>query len=59
MSRARRIIRKLNEIIQKSGSQWVLKSHKGKNLGKFDTKQDAKDREKQINYFKYLDKKGK
>jgi hypothetical protein len=59
MSRARRIIKKLNEIIQKSGSQWVLKSHKGKILGTFDTEKDAKDREKQINYFKYLDKKGK
>ena len=45
----------LQEIIQKKGSQWVLKSKKsGKVLGKFPSKKKALKREKQIQYFKHI-----
>ena len=47
-------------MIIKQGSKFVLKSKDGsKVLGKFDTKEQALKREKQINFFKHLDKRKK
>lgn len=43
-------------IIRKEGGKYILYSHKGKKLGTFSSEEEAKKREKQINYFKYLDK---
>lgn len=44
-------------MIVKKGSLWILYSKDGmKVLGKFKTKEEAKKREKQINYFKHLNK---
>ena len=44
-------------MIIKQGSKFVLKSRDGsKTLGTFDTKEQAVKREKQINFFKHLDK---
>lgn len=42
----------VDETIVKTGSQYELKSHTGKNLGKYPTKAGAEKREKQVNYFK-------
>lgn len=40
-------------MIKKTKSGYVLKSHTGKKtLGKFDSKEEALKRERQINYFK-------
>lgn len=55
----------LEEIIVKVGGKYCLKSKKKdkkgnrKNLGCYDSKSGAEKREKQVNYFKYLDKKEK
>ena len=47
-------------MIIKQGSKFVLKSKDGsKTLGTFDTKEQAVKRVKQINFFKYLDKRKK
>ena len=47
-------------MIIKQGSKFVLKNKDGsKTLGTFDTKEQAMKREKQINFFKYLDKRKK
>ena len=47
-------------MIIKQGSKFVLKSKDGsKTLGTFDTREKAMKREKQINFFKYLDKRKK
>tara|TARA_R100001510_G_scaffold33796_1_gene30242 strand:- start:192 stop:338 length:147 start_codon:yes stop_codon:yes gene_type:complete len=47
-------------MIIKQGSKFVLKSKDGsKTLGTFDTKEQAMKREKQINFFKHLDKRKK
>ena len=47
-------------MIVKQGSKFVLKSKDGsKTLGTFDTKEQAVKREKQINFFKHLDKRKK
>jgi 5-methylcytosine-specific restriction endonuclease McrA len=43
-------------IIKKEGSKWGLYSHTGKHLGTFDSEEEAKKREKQVNWFKYQDK---
>ena len=44
-------------MIIKQGSKFVLKSRDGsKTLGTFDTKEQAVKREKQINFFKHLDR---
>ena len=44
----------MDETIVKVGSQYELKSHTGKNLGKYPTKAGAKKREQQVNYFKHV-----
>lgn len=41
-----------NAIIRHEGSKWNLYSHKGKKLGSFDSKEDAKKREREIQFFK-------
>jgi hypothetical protein len=47
-------------MIIKQGSKFVVKSRDGsKTLGTFDTKEQAVKREKQINFFKHLDKRKK
>ena len=47
-------------MIIKQGSKFVLKSRDGsKTLGTFDTMEQAVKREKQINFFKHLDKRKK
>ena len=47
-------------MIIKQGSKFVLKSKDGsKTLGTFDTREQAIKREKQINFFKHLDKRKK
>ena len=52
----------IREIIVKSGSQFCLKSHKKdkkgkrKNLGCYDSRKGAEDREKQVNAFKHMKK---
>jgi hypothetical protein len=43
----------LLEFIRREGSQYVVRSEKGKNMGKFDTKAAAKNRLRQIEYFKH------
>jgi len=48
----------VNETIVKVGSQYELKSHTGKNLGKYPTKAGAKKREQQVNYFKHVNEAG-
>ena len=50
-----RIIKNVDETIVKTGSQYELKSHSGKNLGKYPTRAGAEKREKQVNYFKHMD----
>ena len=46
----------LNEVIKKEGSKYCVKSKKGKNLGCYDTKEEAEKRLKQVEYFKHKDK---
>lgn len=47
-------------MIKKQGSQYVLHTKDGsKVLGKFKTLEEAKARERQISYFKYMNAKGK
>ena len=46
--------KQVDETIVKVGSQYELKSHTGKNLGKYPTKAGAKKREQQVNYFKHV-----
>lgn len=48
----------IDETIVKVGSQYELKSHTGKNLGKYPTKAGAKKREQQVNYFKHVNEAG-
>jgi hypothetical protein len=48
----------VDETIVKVGSQYELKSHTGKNLGKYPTKAGAKKREQQVNYFKHVNEAG-
>lgn len=45
----------VDETIVKVGSQYELKSHTGKNLGKYPTRAGAEKREQQVNYFKHKD----
>jgi hypothetical protein len=40
-------------VIKKEGSQYVVKSKKGKSLGKFKTKKEAEKRLQQVEYFKH------
>jgi hypothetical protein len=48
----------VDETIVKVGGQYELKSHTGKNLGKYPTKAGAKKREQQVNYFKHVNEAG-
>ena len=43
----------LNEKIVKKGNKWQVQSEKGRNLGTYDTKEEAEDRLKQVHYFKH------
>lgn len=44
-------------MIVKQGSKWILKSEDGKKtLGKYDSKKEALEREKQIKMFKHMKK---
>ncbi|MBQ6627967.1 MAG: leucine-rich repeat domain-containing protein [Methanobrevibacter sp.] len=44
----------LVEKIVKKGSQWQVQSEKGKNMGTYDTKEEAEKRLKQVEYFKHI-----
>jgi hypothetical protein len=44
----------VDETIVKVGSQYELKSHTGKNLGKYPSRAGAEKREQQVNYFKHV-----
>src|SRR6056300_1967606 len=46
--------KKFSETIVKVDGKYRLLSKKGKNLGTYDTKQGAIDREKQVQYFKHM-----
>ena len=39
------------EVIVKKGSKYQVQSEKGRNLGTYDTKKEAEDRLKQVEYF--------
>ena len=43
----------IREIVRKVKDGYRLYSHKGKNLGTFDTKAGAKKHEREVNYFKH------
>jgi len=43
----------LSEKIEKEGSQYTIRSEKGKNLGKYPSKEGAEKRLRQIEYFKH------
>ena len=43
----------LFEKIVKKGSQWQVQSEKGRNLGTYDTKEEAEERLRQIEFFKH------
>lgn len=43
----------LQEKIVKKGSKWQVQSEKGKNLGTYNTKKEAKKRLQQVHYFKH------
>ena len=59
-SRSLSLLQNGTSMIIKQGQKFVLKSKDGsKVLGKFDTKEQALKREKQINFFKHLDKRKK
>ena len=45
----------LQEIIKKKDGKFCLHSKKGRNLGCYTSEKGAKDREKQVNYFKHKD----
>src|SRR6056300_903854 len=46
--------KEIEETIVKVGDKYRLLSKKGKNLGTYDTKKGAMDREKQVQYFKNM-----
>ena len=50
--------KQVDETIVKVGSQYELKSHTGKNLGKYPTRAGAEKREQQVNYFKHVNEAG-
>ena len=45
---------KLQEKIVKKGNKWQVQSEKGRNMGTYDTKEEAEKRLKQIEYFKHM-----
>lgn len=44
-------------MIKKEGNKYVVRSQDGKNLGKYKTREEAKKRLREVEYFKH--KKGK
>jgi len=52
--KATALAKPVEETIVKVGSQYELKSHTGKNLGKYPTRAGAEKREQQVNYFKHV-----
>lgn len=46
--------KELDEKIVKKGSKWQVQSEKGRNLGTYDTKEEAEERLKQVHYFKHI-----
>jgi len=44
----------LQERIVKLGSKWQVQSEKGRNMGTYDTKEEAEKRLKQVEYFKHM-----
>lgn len=46
-------VESLDEVIKHEGSKWVVRSHKGKNLGTYDTKKEAEKRLRQVEFFKH------
>ena len=52
--KATALAKPVGETIVKVGSQYELKSHTGKNLGKYPTRAGAEKREQQVNYFKHV-----
>ena len=52
--KATALAKPVDETIVKVGSQYELKSHTGKNLGKYPTRAGAEKREQQVNYFKHV-----
>lgn len=47
----------LHEKIVKKGSKWQVQSEKGKNLGTYDTKEEAEKRLKDVEMFKHMNEK--
>lgn len=47
----------VNEVIKKVGSKWQVQSHKGRNLGTYDTEAEAKKRLGQVEFFKHKNEK--
>lgn len=47
----------VNEVIKKVGDKWQVQSHKGKNLGTYDTEEAAKKRLGQVEFFKHKNEK--
>jgi len=43
----------VNEVIKKVGGKWQVQSHKGKNLGTYDSEEAAKKRLGQVEFFKH------
>ena len=44
---------KVAVIVHLPNGKWRVKSHKGKNLGTYDSKEEAKDRLRQVEFFKH------
>ena len=44
-------------MIRKEGDYWYVRSHDGRNLGRYKTKAAAQKRLKQVEYFKHKNKK--
>lgn len=44
----------LQEKIVKKGNKWQVQSEKGRNMGTYDTKEEAEKRLKQVHYFKHI-----
>lgn len=44
---------KIAVIVKLPNGKWRVKSHKGKNLGTYDTKDEAKKRLRQVEFFKH------
>jgi hypothetical protein len=43
-------------MVRKEGNQYVVRSEKGKNLGKFPTKAQAEKHLREVEYFKHIKK---